>query len=308
MELLIDPKENIGRQVCATIGIFDGVHLGHISIIDQVKKEAGKSGLSSCVITFNPHPQQVLTGTKLPFITPFEKRVRLFEKEGLDLTVCFSFNEAFSKITAESFINDTLVNILNIKKMFVGPDFVFGKNRSGNSELLKKMGNELGFETTIVKPITNRSDIISSTTIRKLIQEGKIKEANAYLGRNFCLEGVIIEGEKRGRILGFPTANLKTDWDLLPKPGVYITLCKLENRVHKSITNIGFRPTFGKNSLLIESHIFDFNNEVYGKKLGIEFLNRLRDEKKFDGIDELKKAISDDIMTANKYFDDNLIS
>lgn len=305
MELLIDPKENIGRQICATIGIFDGVHLGHISIIDQVKKEAGKSGLSSCVITFNPHPQQVLTGTKLPFITPFEKRVRLFEKEGLDLTVCFSFNEAFSKITAESFINDTLVNILNIKKMFVGPDFVFGKNRSGNSDLLKKMGNELGFETTIVKPITNRSDIISSTTIRKLIQEGKIKEANAYLGRNFCLEGVIIEGEKRGRILGFPTANLKTDWDLLPKPGVYITLCKLANRVHKSITNIGFRPTFGKNSLLIESHIFDFNNEVYDKKLGIEFLNRLRDEKKFDGIDELKKAISDDIMTANKYFDDN---
>ena len=308
MELLIDPKENIGRQVCATIGIFDGVHLGHISIIDQVKKEAGKSGLSSCVITFNPHPQQVLTGTKLPFITPFEKRVRLFEKEGLDLTVCFSFNEAFSKITAESFINDTLVNILNIKKMFVGPDFVFGKNRSGNSELLKKMGNELGFETTIVKPITNRSDIISSTTIRKLIQEGKIKEANAYLGRNFCLEGVIIEGEKRGRILGFPTANLKTDWDLLPKPGVYITLCKLENRIHNSITNIGFRPTFGENRLLIESHIFDFNDEIYGKELRVEFLRRLRDEKKFDGIDELKKAISDDIMTANKYFDDNLIS
>jgi len=308
MELIIDPKENIGRQVCATIGIFDGVHLGHISIIDQVKKEAGKSGLSSCVITFNPHPQQVLTGTKLPFITPFEKRVRLFEKEELDLTVCFSFNEAFSKISAESFINDTLVNILNIKKMFVGPDFVFGKNRSGNSELLKDMGNELGFETTIVKPITNRSDIISSTTIRKLIQEGKIKEANAYLGRNFCLEGIIIEGEKRGRLLGFPTANLKTDWDLLPKPGVYITLCNLDYKVHKSITNIGFRPTFGKNSLLIESHILDFNDEIYGKELRVEFLSRLRDEKKFDGIDELKKAISEDVKTANKYFEDNLIS
>jgi len=308
MELIIDPKENIGRQVCATIGIFDGVHLGHRSIIDQVKKEAGKSGLSSCVITFNPHPQQVLTGTKLPFITPFEKRVRLFEKEELDLTVCFSFNEAFSKITAENFISNTLVNILNLKKIFVGPDFVFGKNRKGNSQLLKKMGNELGFETTMVKPITNGNNTISSTAIRKLILEGQIAKASKYLGRNFCLEGTVTEGEKRGRILGFPTANLKTDWDLLPKPGVYITLCNFDDSVHKSITNIGFRPTFGKNNLLIESHILDFNIEVYGKKLEIEFLNRLRDEKKFDGIDELKKAISDDVKTANKYFDDNLIS
>ena len=308
MELIIDPKENIGRQVCATIGIFDGVHLGHRSIIDQVKKEAGKSGLSSCVITFNPHPQQVITGTKLPLITPFEQRVKLFERENLDLSVCFSFTDSFSKISADNFIIDKLVNIINIKKMFVGPDFVFGRNRSGNSELLKKMGNELGFETNIVKPITNRSNIISSTTIRKLIQEGKIKEANAYLGRNFCLEGVIIEGEKRGRILGFPTANLKTDWDLLPKPGVYITLCNFDDSVHKSITNIGFRPTFGENRLLIESHIFDFNDEIYGKELRVEFLSRLRDEKKFDGIDELKKAISDDVKTAIKYFDDNLIS
>jgi len=128
------------------------------------------------------------------------------------------------------------------------------------------------------------------------------------LGRNFCLEGVIIEGEKRGRILGFPTANLKTDWDLLPKPGVYITLCNFDDSVHKSITNIGFRPTFGENRLLIESHIFDFNDEIYGKELRVEFLRRLRDEKKFDGIDELKKAISDDVKTTNKYFDDNLIS
>lgn len=306
MQLLIDPKENIGKSVCATIGIFDGVHLGHKSIIDQVKKEAAAKGLSSCVITFDPHPQEVLTGEKLPFITPFEKRVKLFEKENVDIAVCFTFDEKFSKITAEEFIRDTLVNVLNLKKIYIGHDFVFGSKRGGNFELLKKMGNELGFETKIIEPVTNGSDIISSTAIRNLILEGQISKANKYLGRNFSLEGTVTEGEKRGRILGFPTANLKTDWDLLPKPGVYITQCHLEDSIHKSITNIGFRPTFGKNSLLIESHIFDFNSEVYGKKLRVEFLSRLRDEKKFEGIDELKKAISNDVEAANKYFDDNL--
>lgn len=305
MELLIDPKDNIGRSICATIGIFDGVHLGHRSIIEKVKKQAHQNGWSSCVITFNPHPQQVITGTKLPFITPFKQRISLFEEQDIDIAVCFNFTESFSKISAEDFIGETLVNTLNLKKIFVGPDFVFGRGRKGNSEILKKMGNELGFETTIVTPITNGNDIISSTAIRNLILEGNISKANEYLGRNFCLEGTITEGEKRGRILGFPTANLKTDWDLLPKPGVYITLCTLEGKVHKSVTNIGFRPTFGKNSLLIESHIFNFNSDVYGKELRIEFLKRLRDEKKFGGVDELKQAIANDVETANQYFDEN---
>ncbi len=168
------------------------------------------------------------------------------------------------------------------------------------------MGNELGFKTTIIEPVTNGGDIISSTAIRNLILEGQISRANKYLGRNFSLEGTVTEGEKRGRILGFPTANLKTDWELLPKPGVYITLCHLDEDVHRSVTNIGFRPTFGKNSLLIESHIFNFSDEIYGDEIRIEFLSRLRDEKKFGGIEELKEAISQDVGTANEYFDENL--
>ena len=305
MQLLIDPKENIGKSVCATIGIFDGVHLGHKSIIDRVKSEAAKNGLSSCVITFDPHPQEVLTGKQLPFITPFEERVKLFEKEKVDFAVCFTFDESFSQITAEDFIKDKLVKILNLKKIFIGPDFVFGKGRGGNSELLKKMGDELGFQTMIVDFVTNGNDTISSTAIRNLILKGEISKANKYLGRNFSLEGTVTEGEKRGRVLGFPTANLKTDWELLPKPGVYITLCHLGDGVRRSITNIGFRPTFGKNSLLIESHIFNFSSEIYGEEIRIEFLTRLRDEKKFSGIDELKKAITEDVKTANKYFDKN---
>jgi len=308
MQLLIDPIENIGKQICATIGIFDGVHLGHKSIIDQVKKQAAVKGLTSCVITFDPHPQEVLTGKKLPFITPFEKRVKLFEKENLDLAVCYTFDEKFSNITAEEFIKDMLVNTLNLKEIFIGHDFVFGKNRGGNSELLEKMGRELGFETTIIEPVTNGSEIISSTVIRNLILDGHIGKANQFLGRNYSIEGTVIQGEKRGRILGFPTANLKTDWELHPKPGVYITLCHIDNNTHRSITNVGYRPTFGKNSLLIESHIFDFNTEIYGKDLRIEFINRLRDEKKFGSIEELKEAISNDVNTANKYFDDNLKS
>ncbi len=208
-------------------------------------------------------------------------------------------------MTAEEFIKDKLVGVLNVKKIFIGPDFVFGKNRRGNSELLKKMGAELGYETTAVAPVTNGGDIISSTAIRNLILQGEISKANKYLGRNFSLEGVVGEGEKRGRVLGFPTANLKTDWDLLPKPGVYVTITYVNNEAHRSITNIGYRPTFGKNSLLIESHLFNFSRQIYGEKLRIEFLNRLRDEKKFDGIEQLKAAISEDVKTANEYFDKN---
>ncbi len=302
MKLITDPKENIGHSICATIGIFDGVHLGHKSIIDRVKQEAESKNLDSCIITFRPHPQEIITGTKLPLIVPFEERMRLFEQEGIDITVCYNFTKAFSQLTAEAFITDQLVTTLNLKEIYIGPDFVFGKNRGGNPEFLSKLGIELGFKTTIVKQVTNGNSIVSSTEIRRLIKEGDVSTANLYLGRRFCLEGVISEGEKRGRLLGFPTANLNTDWELLPKLGVYVTYALIDTRVFKSITNVGYRPTFGKNTLLVETHIFDYSGDVYGNKLRVEFLKRLRDEKKFSGIEELKKAISDDVENASIYF------
>ena len=305
MKLIKDPVENIGLEICAAIGIFDGVHIGHKSIIQLVRDSAVDDGLSSCLITFNPHPQEVITRKELPLIVPFRERLRLLEQEKLDVTVCFNFTREFSELSAEEFISRILVGRLNLKKLFIGPDFVFGKNRTGNTDLLLELGKQLGFETKIVSQVTKNGIPVSSTLIRNLLSEGKIEIANEYLGRTYSIEGTVTEGEKRGRILGFPTTNLSTDWKFLPKEGVYITLANVSGNKHQSITNIGYRPTFGDNGLLIETHIFDFSEEIYGNDIRVEFLKRLRDEKKFSGIDELKSAISADILNARKYFDEH---
>ena len=303
MKLIHDPARNIGLRICAAIGIFDGVHIGHKSIIQLVKQSAHDDNLSSCLITFNPHPQEVITGRKLPLIVPFKERVKLLEQEKLDITVCFSFTTEFSGLSAEEFITGILVGRLNLKKLFVGPDFVFGRNRGGNTELLCKLGKELGFETKIVSQVTKNGHPVSSTEIRNLISDGNIEQVNEFLGREYSIEGIVNEGEKRGRILGFPTANLDTEWEFLPREGVYITYAVLSRERYRSITNIGYRPTFGNNGLLIETHIFDFEEDLYGKNIRIEFLKRLRDEKKFDGIEDLKSAISLDVKNARKYFE-----
>ncbi len=303
MKLIHNPSKNIGLKICAAIGIFDGVHIGHKSIIQLVKQSADADNLSSCLITFNPHPQEVITGKELPLIVPFNERVKLLENETLDITVCFSFTKEFSGLSAETFITDILVGRLNLKKLFVGPDFVFGRNRGGNTELLYNLGKKLGFETKSVSQVTKNGHPVSSTEIRNLISEGKIEKVNEYLGRTYSIEGKVTEGEKRGRILGFPTTNLDTEWKFLPRDGVYITNAVVSGTRHQSITNIGYRPTFGNNGLLIETHIFDFGDNLYGKNIRIEFLKRLRNEKKFSGIEELKSAISLDVQNARKYFD-----
>lgn len=303
MKLIHNPSKNIGLKICAAIGIFDGVHIGHKSIIQLVKQSADADNLSSCLITFNPHPQEVITDKELPLIVPFNERVKLLENETLDITVCFSFTKEFSGLSAETFITDILVGRLNLKKLFVGPDFVFGKNRGGNTELLYNLGKKLGFETKSVSQVTKNGHPVSSTEIRNLISEGKIEKVNEYLGRTYSIEGKVTEGEKRGRILGFPTTNLDTEWKFLPRDGVYITNAVVSGTRHQSITNIGYRPTFGNNGLLIETHIFDFGDNLYGKNIRIEFLKRLRNEKKFSGIEELKSAISLDVQNARKYFD-----
>ena len=302
MKLIHDPVKNIGLKICAAIGIFDGVHIGHKSIIQMVKQSANADNLSSCLITFNPHPQEVITGKQLPLIVPFSERVKLLEQEKLDITVCFNFTKEFSGLSAEEFITDILVGRLNLKKLFVGPDFVFGRNRGGNTELLFNLGMKLGFETKTVSQVTKNGHPVSSTEIRNLISDGKIDQVNEYLGRRYSIEGKVTEGEKRGRILGFPTTNLDTEWKFLPRLGVYITYALVRGKRYQSITNIGYRPTFGNNSLLIETHILDFEDDLYGKHIRLEFLKRLRDEKKFSGIEALKSAISLDVENTRKYF------
>ena len=295
MKVIFDPDEPIQNSTSATIGNFDGVHIGHRKILDAVKEEAKKRGISSCVITFHPHPQKVLQNLEIPLLTPIRERLKQLEAEGIDVVACYTFTKDIAKMSAEDFVTDILVNNLKLKHLIVGPDFSFGRKRQGNMDLLNKMGTEYGFDTEVIDTAKIDGEIVSSTAIRKFVREGKMVKAAKFLGYNFYIEGQVKEGERRGRQIGFPTANLETDWDILPKVGVYATRAHIDGKAHRSITNVGYRPTFGINELLIETHIFDFKEDIYKKRFKVEFVDRVRDEQKFDGPEALISQIKIDV-------------
>ena len=219
MKVIFDPEEPIENSTSATIGNFDGVHVGHKKIISAVKEEAQQLGISSCVITFHPHPQKILQNIDIPLLVPIRERLKLLEKEGVDVVACYTFTKDIAKIPAKDFVTDILIGKLNLKHLIVGPDFSFGRKREGNLDLLNKMGREYGFDTKVVETALIEGEIVSSTSIRNLLREGNVVKAGKFLGYNFYIEGQVKEGEKRGRQIGFPTANLDTDWDILPKVG-----------------------------------------------------------------------------------------
>jgi riboflavin kinase/FMN adenylyltransferase len=295
MKVIFDPEEPLDSPTSATIGNFDGVHTGHKRILSAVKETAGKKGLSSCVITFHPHPQKVLQNIEIPLLMPIRERLRLLENEGIDFVACYTFTKDMSKITAKDFISEILIGKLKVKHLIIGPDFSFGRKREGNADLLKAMGKAYDFETSVVGPVFIDNEVVSSSAIRNFLREGDAKKAARFLGYFYYIEGQVTEGEKRGRQIGYPTANLDTDWDILPKTGVYATRAYIDGNKLDSITNIGYRPTFGSHKLLIETHIFDFNSDIYGKRLRLEFIERIRDEKRFESVDALASEIRKDV-------------
>ncbi|MEE8043710.1 MAG: bifunctional riboflavin kinase/FAD synthetase [Thermodesulfobacteriota bacterium] len=299
MKVIFDPEEPIENSTSATIGNFDGVHVGHKKIIAAVKEEAKQKGLSSCVITFHPHPQKVLQNIDIPLLVPIRERLKLLEKEGVDVVACYTFTKDIAKIPAKDFVTDILIGKLNLKHLIVGPGFSFGRKREGNLDLLDKMGKEYDFDTEVVETALIDGEIVSSTAIRNLVREGNMTKAGKFLGYNFYIEGQVKEGERRGRQIGFPTANLDTDWDILPKVGVYATLAHVDGIVLNSITNVGYRPTFGNNELVIETHIFNFNEDIYKKRIEVEFVDRVRDEQKFNGPQALVEQIKKDVDRVN---------
>ncbi|MEW6144949.1 MAG: bifunctional riboflavin kinase/FAD synthetase [Thermodesulfobacteriota bacterium] len=295
MKVIFDPEEPLDSPTSATIGNFDGVHIGHKRILSAVKETAGTKGLSSCVITFHPHPQKVLQNIEIPLLMPIRERLRLLENEGIDFVACYTFTKEMSKITAKDFISEILVGRLKVKHLIIGPDFSFGRKREGNADLLKAMGKAYDFETSVIGPVFIDNEVVSSSAIRNFLREGDARKAARFLGYFYYVEGQVTEGEKRGRQIGYPTANLDTDWDIFPKTGVYATRAYLDGKKLDSITNIGYRPTFGSNKLLIETHIFDFNSDIYGKRLRLEFIERIRDEKRFESVDALVAEIGKDV-------------
>lgn len=292
------------KNAVITIGNFDGVHKGHQSLFQQVIQKAGQINGTSVTMTFDPHPLQALGISGPPLITRRDQKLELIEKYGIDVILCIPFTMEFASIPAQNFIEDILVNKIGMKAIIIGGDYSFGKDRLGNTDLLKKEGGRLGFETIVSswKCITGAPhERISSTRIREIVMEGKVNQAYKYLGRHYQIRGKVIKGRKRGGSqLGFPTANIKLHDELCPKLGVYAVTVETVKGNFKGVANIGFSPTFDDHQFTIEVHILDFNHDIYDTRIRVNMIKRLRDEKKFASIQELSEQIKKDIEIAKE--------
>jgi riboflavin kinase/FMN adenylyltransferase len=289
-------------NACVTIGNFDGVHKGHQQLFCQVVQKARSLNGTSVVITFDPHPLQVLLPGGIKLISTCQQKEELIEQSGIDVLLVIPFTTEFAKTTADSFVADLLVKKLGVKELVVGYDYAFGKGRSGNIDFLKQQGQLFGFPVTVVEACYLGEQLVSSTKIRELVREGKMAAARELLGRYYQIRGTVRVGKQRGgKVIGFPTANLKfNDEDLVPKHGVYVTQVFCEEQYYGGILNIGYNPTFGEEQLVAETHIFDFNKDIYGKPIKVNLLQFLRSEKKFSGAKELAKQINKDVLLAKK--------
>ena len=288
-----------------TIGNFDGVHKGHQALLREVKEKAKAIGGVSIAMTFEPHPLMVLKkGNHPPLITLYEQKVELLTKQGLDVLIAIPFTLEFASITAHEFVHDLLVEKIGMRAIVVGEDYSFGKNREGNVAFLKSRAKDYGFEVIVVgwRQISDsHGQRISSTLIREVVQEGRIEEVRDLLGRNYQIRGKVVTGRKRGgKLLGFPTANIHLTEELCPKMGVYAVTVELNGEKHKGVANIGYSPTFDDHIFTIEVHLLDFNAEIYGRNIKVNFIRRLRDEKKFSGIPELSEQIQKDVASARE--------
>lgn len=284
------------KDILLTIGVFDGVHLGHKHLISRLKELTRKQGVLSGVITFSQHPQEVLSPrTKVPSLTGIEQKLALLQDEGVDIVIPLPFTPQLAALSPEQFLS-LLKEYLKMKGLVIGPDFALGKDRQGNIDALRRLGQEMGFSVTVVPPLTIDGDVVSSTAIRKALAEGDMKKAQKLLGHPFRLEGRVVGGDKRGQKLGFPTANLEVaPGRALPSGGVYACQAYINGQSYPAMTNIGSRPTFGGGPQLIETYLLDYNGDLYGHELAIDIIGRLRDEKRFDTPEQLIKQIAEDV-------------
>ena len=283
------------------IGNFDGIHLGHQKVIRDAKKKAIKNKLPFGIMTFEPVPVMFFDKRiKNHRINSLYQKINQFKKFKLDFLIIINFNKKFSKLSAEQFIEKIIFKKTKCRYLYVSKNFRFGFKRRGSIKTLKKFEDKFNFKNLIIKPFTNKKKVISSTLIRKKIREGKIKEVNKLLNRNWVVDGKVIKGNKRGRKIGFPTCNLKMGNYIVPRLGVYAVKVKSSNFNKKGVANIGYRPTFNGQSLLLETNIFGINKNLYNKVISVSFKKFIRGEKKFKDIEYLKKQIKIDIKHAKK--------
>lgn len=281
-----------------TLGTFDGVHLGHQEIIRRVVDCSKKENLRNFIITFHPHPRKVINPElKIKLLTTQDEQIKILEQLGVEHLLIINFTKEFSELAPEEFIENYLIRKVGLKKIVLGYDHHFGKARGGDVNLLKQFSQKFNFSIIQIEPYIIENEPVSSTKIRNSLENGEIEKANKMLGRIYSFSGLVIEGDKRGRKLGYPTANLQlTDPDkLLPQIGIYAVLAELDGKVYKALLSIGKRPTFYNNGdLVAEVYIYDFNSDIYGEKLKINLISKLRDEEKFNSSEELIKQMNID--------------
>jgi len=285
------------RETLLTIGVFDGIHTGHCYLLENLMRRAQEKNLLSGVVTFNPHPQSVLRPQdQLPWLSDLKNRVNSLQKLGINLVAVLSFTPEVSQLSALGFIS-LLKKYLLMRSLMIGPDFALGRGREGDADLLRSLGQEMEFSVEIVPPFTVDGEIVSSTLIRQALAQGDITKVEKLMGRHFYLVGKVITKSKRGRALGFPTANLNIQaQQALPGNGVYATLARVDSKQYASATNIGTRPTFGNSEKWVETHLLNYKGDLYGKEIRIEFVQKLREELCFASPEELRAQIGKDIQ------------
>jgi riboflavin kinase/FMN adenylyltransferase len=291
-------------QPVLALGNFDGVHRGHRKILDRVHRVATERGATAVVMTFDPHPPRIVRPDKAPaLLMTTTQKLEAFAAAGLHGAAIVRFTPELSRWDPDLFVQRVLVDWLRVADVWVGANFLFGHDRSGNFSMLRVLGARYGFRAEKIDPVRYKDFVVSSTRIRRLVGEGRVDEAGALLGRQYFIDGFVVEGDRRGRTIGFPTANLATENELLPPHGVYATTITIDGVVRSSVTNVGTRPTVdGSGRVSIETHVFDFDQDIYGKPCRVGFVQRIRDERRFESLDALKVQIAADAERARLLF------
>jgi riboflavin kinase/FMN adenylyltransferase len=292
------------RGCVATIGNFDGVHLGHQAVLGQLAEKAADMGVPSTVITFEPQPQEFFAPEKAPArLTRFREKIHALRRYAVDRVLSLRFNDAFARIPASEFVERILIDGLDVRYLVVGDDFRFGHNRAGNFDMLRDAGERHGFQVVNMHTFSIDGERVSSTRVRQALERGDLSEAEKLLGRPYRMSGRVAHGDKRGRSIGFPTANIHLHRKKTPVQGVYaVEMFGLDREPIAGVANVGNRPTVGGTRTLLEVHLFDFNGDIYGRHVDVDFVHRVRDEKRFDSFEQLKDQIELDCHAAREYF------
>ena len=300
-----DQRPSRWSQPVLALGNFDGVHRGHRKILDRLRRVAAERGATSVVMTFDPHPPRVVRPDKAPpLLMTKAQKLDAIAEAGVQGTAIVRFTPEVSRWDPETFVRTVLHDWLHVSEVWVGANFLFGHDRAGNFSLLRVLGGHYGFKVEKIDPVRYKDFVVSSTRVRRLVGEGRVDEAGALLGHQYFIDGIVTEGDHRGRTLGFPTANLCTENELLPPSGVYATTARIGDIIHPSVTNVGTRPTVDRSGrMTVETHIFKMDRDLYGAPLRVGFVQRLRDERAFESLDALRAQIDADCARARVLFD-----